>query len=501
MEIMSREGCKALDKYTIDEIGIPSLVLMENAANEVFKKIVNSDDKFIIFCGNGNNGGDGLAIARKLILEEKDVYIVIVSKNEKYSGDFITNLNILNKLTNNFIYIRNIDDINLLKELSNKYRTAIDCIFGVGLNRVLDGFYTKLISYINEKWKNIISIDVPSGLNCDSGEIMGASIVASKTYTFEVIKKGFIKYKALRYLGDTEVLKIGIPQYVKEINSEKIYILSRDEYRKLLRKRKKYGHKGSYGKVAILAGSKGYTGAAYISTQSCVVAGAGLTTLVTTKYVQDKLSSRLIEAMTANIDSMEDLKGLFKNVNVIAIGPGIDKEDKYKDIFADLIKYKDKKFVIDAGAFNLLKDNSEIMMGIKEKAILTPHPGEMARLIDKSIEYVEENRGEVAKKFAKENKVVVLLKGYNTIITDGEFVYINSSGNSKMASGGMGDCLTGIISALLAQGHTEIESALIGAYVHGLAGEFASEGKYSTIASEVIENISRAMNYIWINLN
>jgi len=496
MEIMSREGCKALDKYTIDEIGIPSLVLMENAANEVFKKIVNSDDKFIIFCGNGNNGGDGLAIARKLILEEKDVYIVIVSKNEKYSGDFITNLNILNKLTNNFIYIRNIDDINLLKELSNKYRTAIDCIFGVGLNRVLDGFYTKLISYINEKWKNIISIDVPSGLNCDSGEIMGASIVASKTYTFEVIKKGFIKYKALRYLGDTEVLKIGIPQYVKEINSEKIYILSRDEYRKLLRKRKKYGHKGSYGKVAILAGSKGYTGAAYISTQSCVVAGAGLTTLVTTKYVQDKLSSRLIEAMTANIDSMEDLKGLFKNVNVIAIGPGIDKEDKYKDIFADLIKYKDKKFVIDAGAFNLLKDNSEIMMGIKEKAILTPHPGEMARLIDKSIEYVEENRVEVAKKFAKENKVVVLLKGYNTIITDGEFVYINSSGNSKMASGGMGDCLTGIISALLAQGHTEIESALIGAYVHGLAGEFASEGKYSTIASEVIENISRAMNYI-----
>ncbi|MFU7516572.1 NAD(P)H-hydrate dehydratase [Clostridium sp. HCS.1] len=496
MEIMSREGCKALDKYTIDEIGIPSLVLMENAANEVFKKIVNSDDKFIIFCGNGNNGGDGLAIARKLILEEKDVYIVIVSKNEKYSGDFITNLNILNKLTNNFIYIRNIDDINLLKELSNKYRTAIDCIFGVGLNRVLDGFYTKLISYINEKWKNIISIDVPSGLNCDSGEIMGASIVASKTYTFEVIKKGFIKYKALRYLGDTEVLKIGIPQYVKEINSEKIYILSRDEYRKLLRKRKKYGHKGSYGKVAILAGSKGYTGAAYISTQSCVVAGAGLTTLVTTKYVQDKLSSRLIEAMTANIDSMEDLKGLFKNVNVIAIGPGIDKEDKYKDIFADLIKYKDKKFVIDAGAFNLLKDNSEIMMGIKEKAILTPHPGEMARLIDKSIEYVEENRVEVAKKFAKENKVVVLLKGYNTIITDGEFVYINSSGNSKMASGGMGDCLTGIISALLAQGHTEIESALIGAYVHGIAGELASEGKYSTIASEVIENISRAMNYI-----
>ncbi len=496
MEVMSREGCKALDKYTIDEVGIPSLVLMENAASEIFNKIVNLDSKFIVFCGNGNNGGDGLAIARKLILEEKDVCIVIVSKKEKYSEDFLININILKKLTNNFIYIRNIEDIDSLNELSNNYRVAIDCIFGVGLNRVLDGFYTKVINYINEKWKCIISVDVPSGLNCDSGEIMGASIVANKTYTFEVIKKGFIKYKALSYLGEIELLKIGIPEYVKKINSEKVYILNESDYGKLLRKREKYGHKGMYGKVAILAGSKGYTGAAYISTESCVRAGAGLTTLVTTKYVQDKLSSKLVEAMTANIESMEDLKSLFKNVNVIAIGPGIDKENKYKDIFADLIKYKDKKFVIDAGAFNLIKSNSEIMMGIKERAILTPHPGEMARLIDKSIEYVEENRVDVAKKFAKENKVVVLLKGYNTIITDGECVYINSSGNSKMASGGMGDCLTGIISALLAQGHTAIESALIGAYVHGLAGEFASEGKYSTTASEVMENISRAMNYI-----
>ncbi|MGN0027264.1 MAG: NAD(P)H-hydrate epimerase, partial [Clostridium sp.] len=353
MEVMSRNGCKKLDKYTIDEVGIPSLVLMENAANKVFDKIVNLEGKFIVFCGNGNNGGDGLAIARKLILEEKDVCIVIVSKDEKYSADFLININILRKLTKNFIYIRNIEDIDFLKEVSSNYNIAIDCIFGVGLNRVLDVFYTKIINYINDKWEFIISIDVPSGLNCDNGEIMGTSILANKTYTFEVVKMGFINYKALRYLGEVEVLRIGIPQYVKKINSEKVYILSRDDYGKLLRKREKYGHKGMYGKVAILAGSKGYTGAAYISTQSCVMAGAGLTTLVTTKYVQDKLSSKLVEAMTANIESLENLKDLFQKVNVIAIGPGIDEEIKYKDIFLNLIKYKDKKFVIDAGAFNL----------------------------------------------------------------------------------------------------------------------------------------------------
>ncbi len=496
MEVLSREGCKLLDKYAIDEIGIPSLVLMENAANEVTNKILDLNEKFIIFCGNGNNGGDGLAIARKLILEDKDICIVIVSNSDKYSNDFMVNMNILKKLTSNFIYIKDINDISKLNEVASNYKIAVDCIFGVGLNRVLDDFYIKVIDYINDKWESIISIDVPSGLNCNSGEKMGASIVASKTYTFEVIKRGFIEYKALYYLGEIEVLKIGIPKCIKRVNSEKTYILNKDEYGKLLRKRSKYGHKGMYGKVAILAGSRGYTGAAYIATEACVMAGAGLTTLVTTEYVQDKLSSKLVEAMTANIEDNYGLKELFNNVNVIAIGPGIDNENRYKNLFLELINYDNKKFVIDAGAFKLVKNNKEIMNGIKERAIFTPHPGEMAKLIDKSVEYVEENRINVAKKFAKENKIVVLLKGYNTIITDGEYVYINSSGNSKMASGGMGDCLTGVISALLAQGYSTMESALIGAYVHGVAGEMASEGKYSTTASQVIENISKAINYI-----
>ena len=329
---------------------------------------------------------------------------------------------------------------------------------------------------------------------------MGTSIIANTTYTFEVIKKGFIEYKALKYLGNVEVLKIGIPDYVKKINSEKVYILNKEDYGKLLKKREVYGHKGKYGRVAILAGSKGYTGAAYISTEACVKSGAGLTTLVTTKYVQDSLSSKLVEAMTTNIEEWDDLIALFKKINVIAIGPGIDKESQYKDVFIELVKYKDKKFVIDAGAFNIIKNNMEIINEIKERAIFTPHPAEMARLIDNTVEYVEENRIDVAKQFAKENNVIVLLKGYNTIITDGDNVYINSTGNSKMASGGMGDCLTGIISALLAQGHSPINSALVGAYVHGLAAEIASEEKYSVVASDVIENISKAMNYIWINL-
>lgn len=496
MEVMSRDSCKEIDRYTIEEIGIPSLVLMENAANEIKDRVVNLGDKFIIFCGSGNNGGDGLSIARKLLLENKEVCVVIVGEKDNYSNDFLVNYNILMKLTTDILYLKDKKDIEILSKVLNKYEIVLDCIFGVGLNRVLDEFYIEVINIINEKGKFIISVDVPSGLNANNGEVMGASIVANITYSFEVIKKGFIEYKALAYLGKLEILKIGIPDFVKNMNSERIVILDKERYREILKKRSAYGHKGDYGKVAILAGSEGYTGAAFIATESCVRAGAGLTTLVSTKYVQDKLSCKLVEAMITNIDSGDKLKGLFEKVNVVAIGPGIDNEKRYKELLIDLIRYKNKLFVIDAGAFNLTKGSKEIMEGLKGRAIFTPHPGEMARLINKTIDYVENNRIDVARKFAKENKVIVLLKGYNTIITNGDDVYINNTGNSKMASGGMGDCLTGIIAALLGQGHSLIDSALLGAYIHGLAGELDSEDKYSTVASEVISNISRAMNYI-----
>lgn len=496
MEVISREGCKEIDRYTIEEIGIQSLVLMENAAKEVTDRVLNLGNKFIIFCGSGNNGGDGLAIARKLLLENKDVYIVIVSEKDNYSKDFLVNYKILMKLTTNILYLKDTKDIEKLNEVLDKYEIVLDCIFGVGLNRVLDEFYIKIINFINEKSKFIISVDVPSGLNVNNGEVMGASIVANITYSFEVIKRGFIEYKALKYLGNLEILNIGIPEFVKKMNSERVFILDREEYGRLLKKRSAYGHKGNYGKVAILAGSEGYTGAAFIATEACVRAGAGLTTLVSTKYVQDKLSSKLVEAMITNIDSKDRLKELFEKVNVVTIGPGIDNEKRYKELLINLIRYKNKLFVIDAGAFNLIKDNKEIMDGLKGRAIFTPHPGEMARLIDKSIDYVEDNRIDVASKFAKENEVIVLLKGYNTIITNGDDIYINRTGNSKMASGGMGDCLTGVISALLAQGHSLIDSSLLGAYIHGLAGGLASADKYSTVASEVIENISKVMNNI-----
>ncbi|NLZ34940.1 MAG: NAD(P)H-hydrate dehydratase [Clostridiales bacterium] len=491
--IMSGKACKNLDRYAIENLEIPSIILMENAASEIVDKIKDLYNDLIIFCGSGNNGGDGLAIARKLILLNKSVTVVIISEKDNYTKDFLVNFNILEKINANIIKIRAIKDLSKINPL--KYDVAIDCIFGVGLNRDLNDFYSKIVEFINLNFKDIISVDVPSGINVDTGKVMGTAIKAKTTYTFEAIKRGYISYNSIDYIGNLELLSIGIPKAAKEVNSEGIFMLESIDYKKILNKRKIYSHKGDFGKISIIAGSEGYTGAAYITAQACVRSGAGLTTLISSKYVQDILSCKLAEAMTLNIKEENKVKKTLENSNVIAIGPGLI-EEIYCNIIKEIDNYDNKYYVIDAGALDVFSKDRELMNIIKDRGIFTPHPGEMARLIDKPISYVEENRIEVAKKYAKENNIVVLLKGYKTVITDGNFVYINNTGNSKMASGGMGDCLTGIIASLLGQKHSLMESALLGAYIHGLAGEEASKNKYNVIASDIIDNISKVMENI-----
>lgn len=498
MYIMSRENCQRMDSYAINKIGIPSIVLMENAANEVLFRIKDLGEKYVVFCGEGNNGGDGLAIGRKLINLNKDVIFVIINERNRFTSDFEINLNILKNLDATIIHINKEEDISIIKNISNLGKIAVDCIFGVGLNRNISSLCSKIIDFINMSFDNIISVDVPSGLNSDTGEVMGNSVKAKKTYSFEVVKKGFISYKALEYLGELEIISIGIPTEAKEINSEKNFILNKKDYRKLIKTRKPFGHKGNYGKVSIIAGSRGLTGAAKIAINSCIKAGAGLTTLITEEYVQDILSCTIVEAMTINLEESNKIIKNLEEANVIAIGPGIENIERYIEFIKNIENIENKLFIVDAGALEGFSKDKEIMNKMKNKAVFTPHPGEMARIISKPIGYVEENRIKVAKDYAKNNNIVVLLKGYNTVITDGDNTYINPKGNSKMASGGMGDSLTGIIASLIGQGNGLLEGALLGAYIHGLSGEKAGENKYSVTASDIIENIPLVMENIII---
>lgn len=496
MYIMSRNGCKMIDKKAIEIIGIPSIILMENAANEVFSRIKDLAQNFTVVCGSGNNGGDGLVIGRKLVLAQKEVHFIIISPRENYSNDFNINYNIIENMNCKISFIKDIKDIHKLKEVINSNEIIIDCIFGIGINKELNEFYKEIIEVINDSKKDIIAIDVPSGLDCNTGNPMGGAIKAKTTYTFEVVKLGFMNYSSFKYLGNLEVVPIGIPNEVKDSINEGMIILEDDYYREIIRKREIYGHKGDYGRAIIFAGSNGFTGAAYLATKACLKTGAGLTTLVTPKEIQNILSGMLIEAMTSNFNEKEKVDKLISTANAIAYGPGLQSSKEYEDFLLYISKNSNCHLVIDAEGINILSRRPEILDTLKGRMILTPHPGEMARLINKSISEVESDRINIAREYAKKYESIVLLKGYNTVITDGKNVYINTTGNSKMASGGSGDCLTGMIVSLLAQKHSPLESALIGAYVHGKAGEISGKSKYSITASEIIENISTIIHDI-----
>ncbi|NFG62788.1 NAD(P)H-hydrate dehydratase [Clostridium sp. CMCC3677] len=497
MEIMSSKKCKLIDELTINEIGIPSIVLMENAAISIYKEIYNMGDSFLVICGQGNNGGDGLAISRHLFNNGKKVKVYIVGVNENYSDDFKLNLKILTNLEN--IEIKKIRseediDINLVNDIK-KFDVVVDAIFGIGLNRDLKGLFKTIIDEINVNSNIIVSVDVPSGLDCDEGVPKGISIRANYTYTFEVIKKGFLSYKAIEYLGNIKVVNIGIPQKIKKQNNDGICILDDPEYKKLIPKRNIYGHKGNYGRAIIIAGSSGFTGAAFITTECTVRSGAGLVTLVCPKEIQPILSNKLIEAMTLNTED-EKLNELLKGAQVIAIGPGLGTGEKEKQLFEKVVKETTCPIIIDADAITLLSKNKSLLKYLENRAIMTPHPGELARFLDIKISEVEDDRISVVKKFFKDYRINLLLKGYKTVICVHNKTYINETGNSKMASGGMGDALTGIITGLISQGVNIEEATVLGTYIHGKLADEISQNSFIVNARDIINNLPTKINNI-----
>lgn len=497
MEVVSASKAKRIDAMSINEIGIPGIVLMECAAQEIYSAILHKGEKFLVCCGVGNNGGDGLAIARKLLLQGKDVTVLICGEIKNPTEEFTINYNILSNLKGNILLINDEESINSeLKLIIDNSDIIVDGIFGIGLSREVKGIYYKIIDLINSSCKYVVSIDVPSGLNCDTGEVYGICVKANETYTVEVYKKGFFMGQSSDFLGDLKVIKIGFPNEVIDKLSDKIRVLENKVYREMMPIRNKNSHKGDFGKVVVLAGSKGYTGAAFITTEATVRAGAGLVTLVVNKEIQDNLSGRLIEAMTVAYDEEVRINQLIKSADVIACGPGLGTSKESYDLLRKFLEESSCPIVLDADALNIVAKNMELLDLVKGRAVITPHPGEMSRLTNKSISEIERNRIDECKGFAIEHELVVLLKGYNTVISNGNEVIINPTGNSKMASGGMGDCLTGLIASLIAQKKDIFQSTVLGCYVHGLAADKLSKERYCINARDVIEEVPKIMEYI-----
>ena len=505
MLLGGNETTRKIDNFAINNLKIPSIVLMENAAISFVKHIDENEDNFLIICGKGNNGGDGYAIARQLFSKGKNVKIFCIS-NENMSNDCMINYEICKNMGIEIFY-----KIEELDKLFFECNVVIEGIFGTGLNSEIKGIYQEIIQKINTASNNkkVYSIDIPSGINGDTGEIMGISVKADITISFVTYKKGFLNSKIKDFLGKIIIENIGLNEtsinhFVKE------YYLIPDMIKSFRIKRNEDSHKGDFGKVLIFAGSSGFYGAGNIVAKSCVRTGAGLTTVITDKN-NFSLNVFVPEAMSFPInfdninENLEKLENEILNSDVIAIGPGIGKSQQAFLIFEKLISIEKNnkgntiKLILDADALNLLSENRELFEKIRNRSILTPHLVEFSRLTGFSTDEINKNRFEITKNFAKKYEIILLLKGKNTIITNGEELFANSTGNSHMANGGMGDCLTGIICSLAGQKYDLIKSAGIGAYLHGKIADELVKNQYIVNASHIIENISKCILNIFQN--
>lgn len=497
MRIGTAKISKEIDKACIEKLKIPGIVLMENAAIKVINNIKMSEvNSFVIVCGKGNNGGDGFAIARHLYVQDKKVQVFFIGNPEGLSGDCKTNYIIASNLGIEIYKLNNIEDLDYFRSCISASEMVIDCIFGTGLTRKVEGIYEQVIGIINENSRNTLSVDVPSGINSDDGEVMGICINAHNTVSFQLYKRGFLKYSSNKFIGKVVVEDIGIPKEVIEEICPKEFVLHEDFIKKAIKPRDKHSNKGDFGRALIISGTEGFTGAAYISTETAVRSGAGLVTVLCPKDIQNILSCKLTEAMTINFTQKEKIEEVMCKARAIAIGPGMGNNLWTFSILEQVIEKSKCPMVLDADAINVLQDHKDIIKKSSNTLVLTPHPGEMSRLTGLDIDYINENRIKVAKEFALENNVILLLKGYNTVITDGKTTFINSTGNSAMANGGMGDCLTGLITSFIAQGYEPLEATCISAYIHGYCGEKLSNEMFCVNAKHVMEYIPYAIKEI-----
>lgn len=494
MKIFTADQIRNGDQYTIKNEPVSSIHLMERAAEacvEWISENCNHHRNFVIFCGNGNNGGDGFAIARMLYQKGFDVDVFSNTK-AKFSSDAQENLK----------QIKEISGITIkeFKEAIN-YRfdsrtVIIDALFGTGLSRSLNGDMKDLVVFLN-KQKNIkISVDLPSGLMADAVSDPDAVIfMADYTLSFQFWKKSFLHPETGKCAGKVEILDINLSEdYIEETETTD-FVIDDEVIKNIFKIRNEFSHKGTYGKAVIVGGSYGKMGAAVLSTRSALKSGAGLTFTLAPKCGYEILQTSDPEAMF--IDGGKDFIESFDvdETAVCGIGPGLGTHEKTAESFLKFLKNYSKPLILDADALNIISQDSENINLIPKKSIITPHPKEFERLFGKTEHSFE--RTELTKNKCKELEIYIVLKDHHTqIITPEGEVFYNITGNSGLAKGGSGDILTGIITSLLAQQYNEKEAAILGVWFHGRAAEFAAEkhSKESMLPSDVINEFGNVFS-------
>ncbi len=501
--VLTADEMKKCDAAAINEYGIPSLVLMERAALETANEITSryGSDIFVgVFAGSGNNGGDGIAVARILHERGARVEITMTGDAAKLTKETSAQLETAKKLGISVFY-------GLEHTL---YDVIVDAIFGIGLKREVEGKQRRAIEAMNASKASVVAVDIPSGVNADDGSIMGCAVKADVTVTFQYRKRGIMLYPGASCAGEVVCAPIGIPSALTDGKRTGVVTFSDKDKDLRLPARKRAGNKGSFGKVLLVSGSRTMGGACQLSAYAAYRIGAGMVRVFTARENRESLLRKIPEVIIGTYDDSDgneeisdaERKELIEAIewaSVVAIGPGISTSPRAFDILRTVIAHCDKPMVIDADALNLLSMHDTLLDSFKfggrknaADVIFTPHLGEFSRLIKFPVSELKKDILGACKIFTKKYDVSLVCKDARTVITKmAKLTYLNSSGNDGMATAGSGDVLTGIIAGLLAQGMSGFEAAVMGVYAHGLAGDYARDNasSYYIMAQDIINSL------------
>jgi hydroxyethylthiazole kinase-like uncharacterized protein yjeF len=507
MRAVTAEEMAEMDRTAIEVLGIPGVVLMENAgrgATEVMWRYFPGLEgkKVAVLAGGGNNGGDGFVIARHLWQKRVAVKVYLLKKRESYEGDAKVNLEIIEKIG---IQVEEHSDNKSLAGLKRRLTQAdllVDAILGTGLNASVRGLYREIIDLVNELERPVLAVDLPSGLSATSGVPLGVCIQASVTATLGLPKVGQLVTPGCSYVGHLEVVDIGLPRSVTEASEPPRLWLEASDLAPLLRPRSLVSHKGSFGHVLVVGGSVGKTGAAAMAGLGAARTGAGLVTLAVPTSLHGLMEVKLTEVMTEPLAETADqtvatvalprLHALLKGKQALALGPGLSVDAETAKVVQDLVENCPCPIVLDADGINALVDRLDVLKRARAPLILTPHPGEMGRLVKCSAEEVQNKRLSLVQSFSEQYGVTLVLKGARTLVGGhGGRLAINSTGNPGLASGGTGDVLTGLIAGFLAQGLSPFDSACTGVYCHGKAADRLARrwGDRGMLATDLLPEI------------
>lgn len=505
MRIVTGKQMKALDTWATEVMGLPTLLLMENAGQAVARKartvLKDPQDKLVLFLiGKGNNGGDALVSARHLSQQGVEVKLFLLFPPETFRGATLENWHYIEKMGLKWHQLEDDNSFYLLKLSLNHCNLVIDGIFGTGFAGCPTGKIAKAIQIVNESLNPILAIDVPSGLDADTGQVGEPCIQAKYTVTLAWLKRGLVVYPGKSRVGELEVADISLPQEGLDTLDNKEYYLTEELAKQLLPLVDPEGYKNSFGHALVVAGSAGMTGAAYLASRGVLRSGAGMVTTCLPLSLRDHFDLAFPEALTIglaetevtslSVDSWPLLAEQLDRKDAIVFGPGLGRGAEIPCLLAELLAQSCSPVVIDADGLFALAQEPEIIKSAQVPVILTPHPGEMARLLNVSVETVQAERAECIRAAAAQYGAIVVLKGAVTITSDPEGdLYINSTGNAALATAGTGDVLAGTIGGLLAQGIHPLAATVLGVYLHGLAGDLLAQekGKRGILAGEVAD--------------